>query len=89
MQRMSRVTDKHRGRLMNEAKGSDELMSLLTRAKSHELSEDEKKKLRVLLIDMLKSIPTFVIISLPQRFLTLPILMQILPKNFISDTLNH
>ena len=89
MQRMSRVTDKHRGRLMNEAKGSDELMSLLTRAKSHELSEDENKKLRVLLIDMLKSIPTFVIISLPQRFLTLPILMQILPKNFISDTLNH
>jgi hypothetical protein len=64
-------------------------MSQLTRAKSHELSEDEKKKLRVLLIDMLKSIPTFVIISLPQRFLTLPILMQILPKNFISDTLNH
>jgi hypothetical protein len=41
--------------------------------------------LQSMLITVLKSIPTFVIISLPQRFLTLPILMKILPKNFFTE----
>jgi hypothetical protein len=60
-------------------------MSLLLKAKSAELSEEEKAKMQHELIVVLKTIPTFVIISLPQRFLTLPILMKILPKNFFAE----
>jgi len=88
IKRMSRITDKHKKRLLEEVKESEELMLLFVLARSKELNDEEKHKLQKLLIDVLKSIPTFVIISLPQRFLTLPILMQILPKNFIAESLS-
>jgi hypothetical protein len=87
IKRMARITDKNKNRLLKEVKESEELMSLLVHARSRELNDLEKQRLRLMLIDVLKSIPTFVIISLPQHFLTLPILMQILPKNFIVDSL--
>jgi hypothetical protein len=85
--RLSRVTNSNSRRLVKEAQDSNELMSLLHKAKSNELSDEEKKKLQEQLISVLKTIPTFVIISLPQKFLTLPILMKILPKDFFSETL--
>lgn len=87
IKRMARIADKNRSRLIKEVQESEELMGLLVDARSKELDEAEKIRLQKLLIDVLKSIPTFVIVSLPQRFLTLPILMQILPKNFIGESL--
>ncbi len=88
IKRMSKITDRNRNRVIKEVQDSDELMEILALARSQELTDEEKAKLRKLLIEVLKAIPTFVIISLPQRFLTLPILMQILPKNFITDSLS-
>ncbi len=85
--RLSKVANNNSKRLIKEAQESNDLMELLQRAKSNELSDDEKQKLQALLISVLKTIPTFVIISLPQKFLTLPILMKILPKNFFAETL--
>lgn len=89
IQRMTRMTDKNKGRLLKEARASEQLMELLTQARSRELNIAEKRRLQELLIDILRSIPSFVLISLPQRFLTLPILMQILPKNFIAESLSN
>jgi len=68
-------------------KESEMLIALLTKARSRELTEREKSVLRDQLIEVLKVIPTFDIISLPQRYLSLPILMQILPKNLIAESL--
>ena len=85
--RLSKVATNNSKRLIKEAQDSNDLMELLQKAKANELDEDEKKKLQTLLISVLKTIPTFVIISLPQKFLTLPILMKILPKNFFAETL--
>src|ERR1041384_7862830 len=85
--RLSKVASNNSNRLVKEAQDSNELMELLQKAKANELNEDEKKKLQDLLISVLKTIPTFVIISLPQKFLTLPILMKILPKNFFAEAL--
>jgi LETM1-like protein len=85
--RLSKVVTNNSKRLIKEAQESNDLMDLLQRAKSNELSDEEKHKLQTLLISVLKTIPTFVIISLPQKFLTLPILMKILPKNFFAETL--
>lgn len=84
---MLKITDKNKGRLLEEVKASEELISLLVKGRSHELNDQEKVRLKALLIKVLKAIPTFAIISLPQRFLTLPILMQILPKNLIAESL--
>lgn len=85
--RMLKITDKNKGRLVKEVKASEDLMSLLVKGRSHELNDLEKGRLKGLLIEVLKTIPTFAIISLPQRFLTLPILMQVLPRNFIAESL--
>ena len=83
--RMSKVTNVHKNRLLKEVHESHELMTLLAKAKSQELSDKEKLMMQEMLIGILKSIPTFVIVSLPQRFLTLPMLLKILPKNFFAE----
>jgi len=87
IKRLSKVADNNKNRLVKEVQESEEMMSLLRRARVSELTEEEKQRMQILLIDVLKTIPTFVIISLPQRFLTLPMLMKILPKNFFAETL--
>jgi hypothetical protein len=83
--RMSKITGNHKNRLLKEVQESQELMTLLSKAKSQELSDEEKIHMQEMLLTILKSIPTFVIISLPQRFLTLPMLLKILPNNFFAE----
>jgi hypothetical protein len=85
IERMTRITATHKSRLLKEVQESKELMELLRRARAHALAEEEKLRMQELLIMALKTIPTFVIISLPQRFLTLPILLKILPANFFAE----
>ncbi len=87
--RMSKIADRNKNRLIREVQGRGELMELLRKAKSAELTNEEKIHLQELLIYVLKTIPTLVIISLPQQFLTLPILLKILPKDFFADSLNR
>jgi hypothetical protein len=86
--RMNKITTTHKNRLLKEVHESKELMNLLSKAKSQELTDQEKALLQEMLIMVLKSIPTFVIISLPQRFLTLPMLLQILPSDFFAEVSN-
>ncbi len=87
--RMSKITGTHKNRLLKEVQESQELMTLLAKAKSQELNDEEKIHMQEMLLTLLKSIPTFVIISLPQRFLTLPMLLKILPNNFFAEVKNH
>lgn len=86
IERVARLAEKNKSRLIHEFKSHDSLLELLTKARSNELSVAEKERVRGELITVLKSIPTFVIISLPQRFLTLPILLKILPKNLFVES---
>jgi hypothetical protein len=85
IKRVARIAERNKGRLMKEMQESEELVVLLRKARSNELSVEEKEKMRKDLIQILKSIPTFVIISLPQKFLTLPMLLKILPKNLFTE----
>ncbi len=84
IERVARVAEKNKGRLLKEIIESKTLNELLVKARTQELTPEEAEKVRIQLIQMLKTVPTFVIISLPQRFLTLPILMKILPKNIFA-----
>ncbi len=88
IRRVARIAEKNKGRLTKELQASEEVMTLLRKARSNELTLEEKEKMRNELIHILKTIPTFVIISLPQKFLTLPILLKILPKNLFSEGLH-
>ncbi|MBS1952031.1 MAG: hypothetical protein OJF59_001028 [Cytophagales bacterium] len=85
IKRLSRITDNNKSRLVKEVQDSRELMALLQKSKGKELNNEEKEHMQKLLITILKTIPTFVIISLPQRFLTLPMLLKILPNNFFNE----
>lgn len=81
MQRISRVVVKNKNAFMQEIKESEELMMLLHKMIKENLTEEEKSKVQKQLIDILKSLPTFVIIALPGTFITLPVLLKLLPKS--------
>lgn len=83
--RISKIAEKNKSRLLKGMQESEEVLTLLKKARTEELTREESERIRHELIVMLKTIPTFVIISLPQRFLTLPILMKILPKNLFTE----
>lgn len=83
--RISKIAEKNKSRLLKEIQDSEDVLTLLKKARTEELTAEESERIRHELILMLKTIPTFVIISLPQRFLTLPILMKILPKNLFTE----
>lgn len=85
--RVSKIAEKNKSRLLKEIQDSGEVLTLLKKARTEELTTAESERIRHELILMLKTIPTFVIISLPQRFLTLPMLMKILPKNLFTEEL--
>jgi len=83
--RMAKVAAKNKSRLRKEIQSSKVVSELLVKARTQELTPKEAELVRNGLVQMLKTVPTFVIISLPQRFLTVPILMKILPKNIFSE----
>jgi len=85
IKRLLKVTSNHKNKLIKEVQGNKELLNLLQKAKSNELTDQEQKLMQDLLVVILKTIPTFVVTSLPQHFLTLPILMKILPANFFAE----
>lgn len=85
IERITAVIDKNKNQIKTEINESRELMELLAKSKETELSDEEQIKVRTQLIDILKLLPTFVIIALPGSFLTLPLLLQVLPKSALPS----
>ncbi len=79
--RVGKVLVKNKKAVEKELKESKELMVLLKKATKHDLTDEEKVKVKTQLIDVLKTIPTFVIIALPFTFITLPLLIKMLPPS--------
>ena len=88
-QRMGKIAVKYKNHIKNEIDESKELVLLLTKSRNENLSVEEKEKVREQLIDVLKTIPAFVIITLPFTFLTLPILFKILPKSVFPSSFDQ
>lgn len=85
IKRVARIAEKNKHRLMKELHENGEIIALLKKSRSNELTPEEKEVMRTALAQLLRTIPTFVIISLPRRFLTLPVLLKILPKNLFTE----
>lgn len=85
IKRVARIAEKNKQRLSKELSENPEIVALLKKSRSTELTPDEKEAMRTALIQILKTIPTFLIISLPKRFLTLPVLLKILPKSLFTE----
>lgn len=83
VERIRKMAERNAMRIAAEMQGKSELNSLLEKAKADDLSDKEASRLKNDLIEVLKKVPTFVIIGLPTTFLTLPMLLKILPSNII------
>lgn len=83
--RIRKMAERNAMRIANEIKGKSEMNQLLDKARGNDLSDVEATKLKDDLIQVLKKVPTFVIIGLPTTFLTLPMLIKILPANIMPQ----
>ena len=85
IKRISKVVNKNKQMISTEIRESKELMQLLMKSTKEDLTPEEQIMVRNQLIDILKILPTFVIIALPGSFLTLPLLMKILPDSALPS----
>lgn len=85
VERIRVLAEKNAMRLSNELQGKSGLKVLLEKSKAQDLTDEEAAQLKDDLIEVLKKVPTFVIIGLPTTFLTLPMLLKILPTNIIPE----
>lgn len=85
IRRVGKIAEKNRHRLLKEVQENKEVGELLKKSRATELTPAEKEVMRTELVKILKTIPTFGIIALPRKFLTLPILLKILPKNLFTE----
>ncbi len=79
--RLGKLVLKNKDRLAQEIRESKELVQLLNKSRTAPLTDIERVKVRERLIDILKVIPTVVIIALPFTFITLPIMLKLLPRS--------
>ncbi|RLD24956.1 MAG: hypothetical protein DRI71_00995 [Bacteroidetes bacterium] len=79
--RIRKMAERNAMRIAAEMQGKSDLNKLLEKAKADDLSDKEAAQLKDDLIAILRKVPTFVIIGLPTTFLTLPMLLKILPSN--------
>jgi len=85
IKRLSIIAERHKSKLIKSLTDNTDVLSLLRRAGSSELKPDEKEKVRLELIKIIRTIPAFGLVSLPQKFLTLPVLLKVLPKNLFAE----
>lgn len=71
---------RNKKRLTKEISESKELMQLLAKSASKDLSPEEKKKVKKQILDICKSIPSLTIFLLPGGGLLLPILIKFIPQ---------
>jgi hypothetical protein len=71
----------HRNKLMlyQELSQSKEAMSLIKKSTHTSLSEEEKLKIKIQLLDIFKAIPAFAVFMLPGGALLLPLLIKLIP----------
>ena len=87
-ERMKKISAKYSSIIKQEIAEDKELVRLLKLSQERPLSPDEKDKVRRQLVDVLKSIPTFLMLAMPMAFLTVPILMRIIPKELFPSSFN-
>lgn len=67
-------------RLRKELSESRELVTLLTKSATQDLSAEERKKMQQQLLDIFKTIPSLAIFMLPGGAVLLPIFIKLIPK---------
>jgi hypothetical protein len=77
--RWIKVLGRNKDKLGRELKQSKELVSLIKKSTTKELTKEEKEIVKVQFLDIAKSMPALAIFMLPGGALLLPLLLKILP----------
>lgn len=86
VERVSTAVSDNLGAIVTEIRQTGELGQLLARAASGvTLTSEEKKKVRVGLIDLAKAVPALAIFAAPGGLLLLPLLAKLLPFNLLPS----
>ena len=86
--RLQNIIQKYSGFIKTEIAENNELIELLKISQERSLSIEEKDKVRIQLVDILKFVPTFAMLAMPMPLLTIPILLKILPKEMFPSSFN-
>lgn len=73
------VLVKNKQRLSLELQQSREAISLIKKATHADLTEEEKEKIKIQLLDICKAIPALAVFLLPGGALLLPLLIKLIP----------
>lgn len=79
-QLVKKLIIRNKKRLLKEISESKELLVLITKSTSSELTEEEKKKMKDQLLDIFKTIPSLAIFALPGGAILLPLFVKLIPK---------
>jgi hypothetical protein len=83
---IQRALEKNFHRLLQEIRQTGELSVLITRAaRGHKLTDEERRKMRIQLIDIAKAIPALAIFAAPGGVLLLIALAKVLPFNILPS----
>jgi len=85
IKRLSSVADRNMSRLVKGISQNPEILALAKKARSLELTSQERDRVRAGLLQMLRSIPAIGIVSLPEKFLTFPVLLKIMPRDLFAE----
>jgi len=77
---VTKLIKRNSKRLLNELKESKELMVLLTKSTTRDLTDEEQKRVQNQLLDIMKSIPSLAIFMLPGGAILLPLFVKFIPK---------
>jgi hypothetical protein len=77
--RWVKVLSRNKDKLGRELSESKELVSLIKKSASHELTKEEKEKVKTQFLDIVKSMPALAIFMLPGGAILLPVILKILP----------
>ncbi|WP_335964442.1 LETM1-related biofilm-associated protein [Galbibacter sp. PAP.153] len=77
---VKRLIKRNSKRLVKELTESKELIYLLGKSTTTDLSDEERRKIKEQLLDIFKSIPSLAIFALPGGAILLPIFIKLIPK---------
>lgn len=78
--RWIKILGRNKDKLAKELKESKELVYLIRKSTTTELSKEEKEKVKTQFMDLVKSMPALAIFLLPGGALLLPIVLKIIPS---------
>lgn len=87
--RWIKVLGRNKDKLATELKESKELVSLIRKSATTELTKEEKEKVKTQFLDIVKSMPALAIFMLPGGALLLPIVLKIIPSLIPSAFRNN